>query len=65
MCKPPILMADEPTGNLDTANSEIVFEIFKDIVHNKGRTIIMVTHDMDFAHRADRVLELVDGKLIR
>ncbi len=62
---PAIVMADEPTGNLDTANSEIVFEIFKDIVHNKGRTIIMVTHDMDFAHRADRVLELVDGKLIR
>jgi lipoprotein-releasing system ATP-binding protein len=62
---PAIVMADEPTGNLDSANSEIVFEIFKDIVHNKGRTIIMVTHDMDFANRADRVLELVDGKLMR
>lgn len=62
---PAIVMADEPTGNLDSANSEIIFEIFKDIVHNKGRTIIMVTHDMDFANRADRVLELVDGKLKR
>ena len=62
---PAIVMADEPTGNLDSANSEIVFGIFKDIVHNKGRTIIMVTHDMDFANRADRVLELVDGKLMR
>jgi lipoprotein-releasing system ATP-binding protein len=61
---PAIVMADEPTGNLDSSNSEIVFEIFKDIVHNKGRTIIMVTHDTDFANRADRILELVDGKLM-
>jgi lipoprotein-releasing system ATP-binding protein len=61
---PAIVMADEPTGNLDSSNSEIVFEIFKDIVHNKGRTIIMVTHDTDFANRADRILELVDGKLL-
>jgi lipoprotein-releasing system ATP-binding protein len=62
--EPAILMADEPTGNLDSANSEIVMEIFEDICKIKGKTIIMVTHDNDFAKRAFRILELVDGKLM-
>jgi lipoprotein-releasing system ATP-binding protein len=62
--EPAILMADEPTGNLDSANSEIVMEIFEELCKNKGKTIIMVTHDNDFAKRAFRILELVDGKLM-
>ena len=62
---PAIVMADEPTGNLDSANSEKVIEIFEDISKNNGKTIIMVTHDNDFARRANRIIELVDGKLVR
>jgi len=60
---PLIIMADEPTGNLDSANSKIVFDIFHRLTHENGNTIITVTHDPDFAHRADRIIELVDGKL--
>jgi len=60
---PAILMADEPTGNLDSANSEIVFEIFRDLA-KKGNTIITVTHDSDFARRADRIIEIVDGSIV-
>lgn len=62
--EPAIVMADEPTGNLDSANSETVIGIFEDISKNKGKTIIMVTHDNDFARRANRVIELVDGRLV-
>ncbi len=62
--EPAIIMADEPTGNLDSANSEIVFGIFEDLTRLKGKTIIMVTHDPDFAGRAGRIMELVDGKLV-
>ena len=60
---PLIIMADEPTGNLDSSNSKIVFDIFQDLSKNKGNTIIAVTHDTDFARRADRIIELVDGRL--
>ena len=60
---PMILMADEPTGNLDSGNSEIVFEIFRELARN-GNTIITVTHDNDFAKRADRIVEIVDGRII-
>lgn len=60
---PIILMADEPTGNLDSVNSEIVFDIFKEITKSGGNTIITVTHDPDFAARSDRTIELVDGKI--
>jgi lipoprotein-releasing system ATP-binding protein len=61
---PIILMADEPTGNLDSANSEIVFDIFRDITKSGDNTIITVTHDPDFAARSDRTIELVDGKIL-
>jgi len=60
---PLIIMADEPTGNLDSANSKIVFDIFQHLTHENGNTIITVTHDPDFAHKADRIIELVDGHL--
>ncbi len=61
---PIIIMADEPTGNLDSANSEIVFGIFKELARN-GNTIITVTHDNDFAKRADRIVEILDGRILQ
>jgi lipoprotein-releasing system ATP-binding protein len=61
---PAIIMADEPTGNLDSGNTNLVFDIFKDLAHNKGITILTVTHDLDFAKNADRIIEMVDGKIV-
>ena len=62
--EPSIIMADEPTGNLDSANSKNIFEIFNDLSRNKGNTTITVTHDVDFAKRANRTIELADGRLL-
>jgi lipoprotein-releasing system ATP-binding protein len=61
---PLIIMGDEPTGNLDSKNTEIVFDIFKELAHDFGQTIIAVTHDNDFAKASDRTIELADGKII-
>ena len=61
---PKIIMCDEPTGNLDTKNSEIVLDIFKQISKDFNQTIITVTHDNDFAKASDRVIEMQDGKII-
>lgn len=61
---PDILMCDEPTGNLDSKNSEIVFNTFKKIAHEMGQTVIVVTHDLDFAQSSDRTIELADGRII-
>jgi lipoprotein-releasing system ATP-binding protein len=61
---PAIIMCDEPTGNLDSKNSEIVFETFKSLAHDFNQTIIAVTHDVDFAEASDRTIELADGKII-
>jgi lipoprotein-releasing system ATP-binding protein len=61
---PLIIMADEPTGNLDSHNTEIVFDIFRNVVSELGNTIIAVTHDPDFAARSDRTIELVDGRIV-
>jgi lipoprotein-releasing system ATP-binding protein len=54
-------MGDEPTGNLDSKNTDIVFDIFKELAHNYGQTIIAVTHDEDFARKSDRIIEMQDG----
>ncbi|WP_298148629.1 ABC transporter ATP-binding protein [Flavobacterium sp.] len=61
---PAIIMGDEPTGNLDTKNTGIVFDIFKELSSEYGQTIIAVTHDQDFANASDRIIELTDGKII-
>ncbi|NJK95069.1 MAG: ABC transporter ATP-binding protein [Bacteroidales bacterium] len=61
---PTIIMGDEPTGNLDSKNSETVFEIFKQLSQDFGQTIIAVTHDNDFAKASDRTIEMADGKII-
>ena len=62
---PAIIMGDEPTGNLDSKNSDIVFDMFKEISREFGQTIIAVTHDNDFAKRSDRTITMEDGKIIR
>jgi len=62
---PSVIMGDEPTGNLDSTNSQIVFDIFRDIARQGRQTIIAVTHDEDFAANCDRVLELSDGRLVK
>ncbi len=61
---PLIIMGDEPTGNLDKKNSDVVFGIFKDICQENKQTIVVVTHDPDFAKRADRTIRMEDGKII-
>ncbi len=62
---PTIIMGDEPTGNLDTTNTQIVFEILKELSGHKGQTIIAVTHDPEFAHKSDRIIEMKDGDIIK
>jgi len=62
---PAIIMGDEPTGNLDTKNTDKVFDIFKQLCKEKGQTIIAVTHDDDFAANCDRIIELQDGVLLK
>jgi lipoprotein-releasing system ATP-binding protein len=62
---PTIIMGDEPTGNLDKTNSNLVFDIFRKISHEKGQTIITVTHDPDFARGGDRIIEMSDGKIVK
>lgn len=61
---PLMIMGDEPTGNLDSKNTKIVFDIFQDLAHNHGQTIIAVTHDNDFAAASDRTIQMHDGKII-
>jgi len=61
---PPLLLADEPTGNLDTAASELVLQALDDVHQKLGTTIIIVTHSLALAARAERVIELVDGRVV-
>ena len=60
---PALILADEPTGNLDSKNSEIVQEIFAKLVRDEGRTVIAVTHEPGFAEATERNVHLVDGKI--
>ena len=59
-----IILADEPTGNLDTENSEIVIDLLQKLAHEEGYCVIVVTHDLSIADKADEVLRLKDGGLI-
>jgi lipoprotein-releasing system ATP-binding protein len=61
---PTIIMADEPTGNLDKNNSNKVFDIFMELTQNNAQTIIAVTHDGEFAQRSHRIIEMSDGLII-
>ncbi len=62
---PLILMGDEPTGNLDKKNSEIVFDIFKELATEYQQSLLIVTHDNEFAAKTDRIIEMEDGRIIR
>jgi lipoprotein-releasing system ATP-binding protein len=62
---PDIIMGDEPTGNLDSYNTHLVFDIFRELTHRYGQTIIAVTHDEEFARNSDRVVEMSDGMIIK
>lgn len=60
---PTLIMADEPTGNLDTHSAATVQQMLRDIAHTEGRAVVAVTHDMDFAEVADRRIHIVDGRI--
>ncbi len=62
---PLIIMGDEPTGNLDSKNTQIVFDAFKQLAHEFNQTIIAVTHDTDFASKSDRTIEMQDGYILK
>lgn len=61
---PFIIMGDEPTGNLDKKNSEVVFDIFKKLAEELRQTLLIVTHDQAFAERTHRIIVMEDGKII-
>jgi putative ABC transport system ATP-binding protein len=61
---PAILLADEPTGNLDSENSAAVLRLMKDLNRRLGQTILMITHDSDAASYADRIVKMRDGCIV-
>lgn len=61
---PAILLADEPTGNLDSENSAAVLKLMKDLNRRLGQTILMITHDSDAASYADRIVKMRDGRIV-
>jgi lipoprotein-releasing system ATP-binding protein len=61
---PPVILADEPTGSLDSKSSEQVFQILRDLVDERGKTVVAVTHDLDMARRMDRRIVLQDGSIV-
>jgi putative ABC transport system ATP-binding protein len=63
--KPKILIADEPTGNLDTENGIAVFDLFRSLVRDQGISVVVTTHNAAFGYRADRIITLADGRIVR
>ena len=61
---PSIIMGDEPTGNLDSKNADMVFDLFKELSLETGTSLLIVTHDDDFAKKTDRVITMSDGEII-
>ncbi len=62
---PAIVIGDEPTGNLDTRNTAIVIDLFKELCREFNQTMLMVTHDEDFARQSDHIIHLVDGEIYK
>ena len=62
---PAIIMGDEPTGNLDKKNTDLVFEIFQRLSKEFNQTMLIVTHDQEFAKKTHRIIEMEDGKIIK
>jgi lipoprotein-releasing system ATP-binding protein len=65
MNRPQLVLADEPTGNLDTENTELVYELFRRVNREWGTAFLIVTHDSTIARQTDRILEISDGRLLR
>jgi len=61
---PSIIMGDEPTGNLDSKNAQLVFDIFKQLTKEFNTSLLIVTHDPDFAAKTDRIIEMADGEIV-
>jgi lipoprotein-releasing system ATP-binding protein len=62
--RPDVVLADEPTGNLDRANSDAVFDLLFQTTRSRGQAVVMVTHNDALARRADRIVEMGDGKVL-
>jgi lipoprotein-releasing system ATP-binding protein len=65
MNRPSVILADEPTGNLDTVNTNLVYDLFRQINRETGTAFLIVTHDRAVAERTDRILEISDGELVQ
>ncbi len=63
--KPALILADEPTGNLDTKSADLVFDMMRRVNRASGTTFLIVTHNMDLARRCDRIVEVVDGRVMK
>ena len=63
--QPAVLLADEPTGNLDTQSAEVVFGLLREVNREHGTAVLFVTHNPALAARCDRTLEVVDGRISR
>ena len=64
ICEPKILLADEPTGNLDTENSQAVLDMLRELNRTFRQTILMITHNPEAAGVADRIIRMRDGRII-
>jgi lipoprotein-releasing system ATP-binding protein len=64
MNKPSIILADEPTGNLDSVTTEIIYDLLREINANLGTTFLVVTHDRRIAEKTDRIIEIRDGRIV-
>jgi lipoprotein-releasing system ATP-binding protein len=62
--QPAIVLADEPTGNLDTKSADSVFELMREVNRRDGTSFLIVTHNLEIAHRCDRIIEVVDGRIL-
>ncbi|HWY86922.1 MAG TPA: ATP-binding cassette domain-containing protein, partial [Gemmataceae bacterium] len=63
LINPALILADEPTGNLDSTNAKQIIELFRRLVAEMGKTVVVATHDLSVAHQADRVVLLCDGSI--
>ncbi len=61
---PEVILADEPTGNLDSKTGELIMDLIQELHERDGKTVILVTHDVNIGKRADRIIRLKDGKVV-